>query len=145
MSSWFLLCALLGRFSLAPSPVPPRLAEADSLLRLREYMQLERWLARPGAGLLAGVSFFAGLTADTSALRGAGGSRAFPAYTLPQLTIALGSHRATLRGVQAFAQATPAPFDHFFGNLGQDVIGGDVLTLDFARMRVVLSHPSPRP
>jgi Aspartyl protease len=88
-------------------------------------------------------ALFAGLAIDTASLNGAGGGRGFPAYTLPELRVALGSHAVTLHRVTVFAGPTPAPFDQFYGNLGQDVIGGASLTLDFTRMKVVLSLPTP--
>lgn len=88
---------------------------------------------------------FAGLARDTTSLTGAGGGRTFPAYRLRELPIALGAHRVTLRDVIVLADSTPAPFDHFWGNLGQDVIGASAVTFDFVRMKVVVSEPQSRP
>lgn len=82
---------------------------------------------------------FAGLAPSDASMTGTDGTNNFLSYTLPDLIIALGAHTATLHGVTVFAGPTSAPFDAFYGNLGQDVIGGATLTLDFVRMKVILS------
>lgn len=84
----------------------------------------------------------AGLAPTQSNMMGAGGVARFPSYELPEVRLSLGTHESVLRKVTVFAAPTPTPFDHFYGNIGQDVFGGAALTLDFRTMTIVLSPRS---
>lgn len=83
---------------------------------------------------------FTGLSPQEAASTGAGGTRRVRTYTLSALPFGFGSHRVMLSNVEVSAERTPAGFENFLGNVGQDVIGDAVLTLDFARMRAILSR-----
>ena len=85
-------------------------------------------------------ALFTVLTADTSTMRGASGASSFRAYTLADLRMSLGAHEVTLHKITVLADPARTPFGRFLGNLGQDVIDGATLTLDFRRMKVVLDR-----
>lgn len=68
-------------------------------------------------------------------LAGAGGEKVFPGYMIKNLPMTIGGRTTTLDSVTVFSGVTHAPFEPFWGNIGQDVIrqfGG--WTIDFRAM-----------
>ncbi len=83
---------------------------------------------------------FSGMEASDKDQTGAGGSRSFRVYTLPSLHFSLGAHSTTLRNAEVNAARSTASYENFLGNVGQDAFANATLTLDFQRMRLVLSR-----
>jgi hypothetical protein len=71
--------------------------------------------------------------ADT--VSGAGGFKEYPAYRLTHLPLSIGGETTTLDRVDVFARETGAPWEPFFGNLGQDITRAfNGFTIDFRAM-----------
>jgi predicted aspartyl protease len=81
-----------------------------------------------------------GLAPESRAMNGAGGARSLLAHTVPLIAFSLGAHAVILRNVEVHAEQSAAVFENFFGNVGQDAFEGAALTLDFLRMRLIVSR-----
>jgi predicted aspartyl protease len=76
---------------------------------------------------------------------GAGGPVKRKVYLQPKVDLGVGERTAVLRRITIYTNGTGTALNHFYGNLGQDMVSTfDSFTLDFKTMTFSLGEPVPK-